>query len=65
MPGVEVHATECSICCKGNLLKRLGGGTEALLLLLCAAIFAGGLVWLRSDFRKLRGLGPPLRLLGH
>jgi CHASE2 domain-containing sensor protein len=56
MPGVEVHATEMLNLLQGNLLNRCGGGTEALLLVLCAAIFAGGLVWLRPIFGTLAAL---------
>jgi PAS domain S-box-containing protein len=56
MPGVEVHATEMLNLLQGNLLKCLAAGTEALLLLLCAAILAGGLVWLRPMFGSFAAL---------
>ncbi len=46
MPGVEVHATEMLNLLRGDWLHRLSRRQETLLLLL-AALFGGGLVWLR------------------
>ncbi|HSU53256.1 MAG TPA: ATP-binding protein, partial [Candidatus Dormibacteraeota bacterium] len=47
MPGVEVHATELLNLMNGDLLRRLSAGQERLLLVLVAALFGGGLLWLR------------------
>jgi PAS domain S-box-containing protein len=46
MPGVEVHATQMLNLLGGESLRRLAPGRELLLVLL-AALLAGGLVWLR------------------
>ena len=47
MPGVEVHATEMLNLIRGDWLRRPTAAQEAALLLACAALFGGGLVWLR------------------
>src|SRR5439155_8123397 len=47
MPGVEVHATEMLNLIRGDWLRRLPAGAEAALLLFCAVLFGGGLIWLR------------------
>jgi len=46
-PGVEVHATEMLNLMRGDFLRRLDARAELLWLLLCAALFGGGLVWFR------------------
>ena len=46
MPGVEVHATEMLNLIRGDWLRRLSQGNEIAILLL-AALFGGGLIWLR------------------
>jgi len=47
MPGVEVHATEMMNLVREDWLVRANARVELLVLLLCAAVFGGGLVWLR------------------
>ncbi len=47
MPGVEVHATELLNLVRGDFLDRLDGRIEDLLLVAIAAVFGGGLIWLR------------------
>ncbi len=46
MPGVEVHATEMLNLIRGDWLRRLAQGDEIAFLLI-AAVFGGGLIWLR------------------
>ena len=46
MPGVEVHATELLNLIRGDSLRASGRAWE-ITLLLCAAAFGGGLLWLR------------------
>jgi PAS domain S-box-containing protein len=47
MPGVEIHATEMLNLVRQDWLERFSQPVEAVLLLLSALCFAGGLVWLR------------------
>jgi two-component system cell cycle sensor histidine kinase/response regulator CckA len=59
-PGVEVQATEMLNLLRSDSLRRLDARSEALWLLLTAAIFGVGLVWLRpipATFAALVGGG--------
>lgn len=47
LPGVEVHATEMLNLVRGDWLDRLSRRSELMILLACAGLLAGGLVWLR------------------
>src|SRR6266850_4813850 len=47
MPGVEVHATEMLNLARGDWLRRLSQGQEIAILLACALVFGGGLIWLK------------------
>ena len=65
MPGVEVHATEMLNLVRGDWLRRLAPATESGLLLLCALLFGGGLIWLRpipATLVALAGAGITLML---
>ena len=57
MPGVEVHATEMLNLVRGDLLKRWDKNSERLCLLLAAALFGFGLVWLRPVAATCIALG--------
>ena len=57
MPGVEVHATEMLNLVRGDGLRRLGAGSEMLLLLAAALLFGGGLLWLRPIPATVIALG--------
>ena len=46
-PGVEVHATEMLNLVRSDSVKRLSGGAERFLLVVCCAFLACGFVWLR------------------
>jgi len=46
-PGVEVHATELLDLLQSDCLLRLEARSELGWLLVCAALFGGGLVWFR------------------
>jgi len=56
-PGVEVHATEMLNLLRGDFLHRLDAQSELLWLLLCAALFGGGLVWFRPVAATCIALG--------
>jgi PAS domain S-box-containing protein len=65
MPGVEVHATEMLNLLRGDFVRRLSPRTEILLLLFCAAIFGGGLIWFRpvpATFAAATGIALVLAL---
>ena len=65
MPGVEVHATEMLNLVRGDWLRRLAPSAENGLLLLCALLFGGGLIWLRpvpATLVALAGAGVTLML---
>lgn len=47
MPGVEVHATAFLNLLRGDWLRRTSPTEEAMVVLLIAAIFGAGLIWLR------------------
>jgi PAS domain S-box-containing protein len=64
IPGVEVHATQMLNLIRGDWLQRLGRRQELLLVLLCAGLFGGGLVWLRPIPAALVAAGASAAALG-
>lgn len=64
MPGVEVHATEMLNLVRNDWLRRLTPRQEALILLLSALLFGGGLVWLRPIPATVTALAGALIGLG-
>jgi len=45
--GVAIHATACLNLIRGDYLRRLGGGTERIVVLLFGVIFGAGLAFFR------------------
>jgi PAS domain S-box-containing protein len=64
MPGVEVHATELLNLVRGDWLRRLSPGAETAWLLLTAALFGGGLIWLRPVRASVAAFGGAGAVLG-